>query len=76
MKYEIQERMCDECGKKEQMKMATQFGATPFCGWITARLEGVDGLTSPFDFCSTECAGKHFTLFREVSNDTDEALTN
>lgn len=68
MKTEIQERVCDECGKKEQMRMVTQFGPTPFLGWITARLEGVDGLTSPIDFCSTECAGKHFTLFKTVSN--------
>ena len=69
IRNEIQERICDECGKKEQMAMVTQFGRTPFYGWISARIEGVDGLTSPLDFCSTDCAGKHFTLFREVSND-------
>ena len=69
MRTEIQERICDECGKKEQIGMVTQFGTTPFCGWITTRHEGVDGLTPPFDFCSSECLGKHFTLFKEVASD-------
>jgi hypothetical protein len=76
MKYEIQERICDECGKKEQMKMVTQFGSTPFRGWIRAHIEGGDGLSSSFDFCSSDCAGKHFTLFREVSNEKDQRRKN
>ena len=67
MEYEIKGRICDECGKKAQMRMGTQFVATPFKGWVRASLEGEDGLTSAFDFCSTECAGKHFTLFKTVA---------
>ena len=65
MQHEIQERICDECGKKEQMKMVVQYGATPFRGWVRAHIEGVDGLSPSLDFCSTDCAGKYFTLFRE-----------
>lgn len=68
MKRDIQERICDECGEKKQMQMVTHFGKTPFFGWISARVEGDLGLTSPLDFCSSECAGKHFALFKEVAN--------
>ena len=71
MRQEIQERICDECGKKK--KMVKQFGATPFKGWIKATIEGNDGLSSSLDFCSPECAGKHFTLWKEVSNASDDS---
>jgi len=66
MRREIRERVCDECGKKEQATDCMQFGVNPFCGWITARIEGEDDLSSSHDFCSAKCAGKHFTLFEDV----------
>ena len=68
MRHEIQERICDECGEKTQMRMIAAPGDTPFRGWIRATLEGRDGLTSPLDFCSSECAGKYFTQFKTVPN--------
>ena len=67
MRYEIQARTCDECGKKAQMMMTKQYGATPFKGWIRATIEGKDGLNNSLDFCSAKCAGKHFTLFNKVA---------
>lgn len=72
MKREIQERMCDECGKKAQMVMERSRENTPFYGWIRATIENENGITHPLDFCSTECAGKHFTLFKVIPNATLE----
>ena len=74
MRCEIQERICDECGRKVQMRMITAQGDTQFRGWIRATLEGRDGLTSSLDFCSPECAGKHFAQFTLVPNARGELV--
>jgi hypothetical protein len=58
--------------EQEQIKMIPRYGSTPFCGWIRASIEGKDGLLSSLDFCSAECAGKHFTLFKHVCNASGE----
>jgi hypothetical protein len=64
MRNEIEERICDECGKTVRFSLKRNYGKTPFHGWIKASVEGVDGLSSQLDFCSSECAGKRFAAER------------
>ena len=65
MKREIQERICDECGKVKQALPV--FKINPFRGWVSSQVHGTNPCADyKLDFCSAKCAGKHFTDWKKV----------